>query len=149
MAFLLLILGVFAAGHCEVALAGGAKADLIFSLSDQHGAPLDQSKENFDCSDKIYAVTNLHGFDKGKHAIEFRWSEPNGETRERTQYDFFVREEPNVKLWAWLELTRGQGAAMFQWLNPAAGLEEFIGQWSVDLLVDGEKVASNRFEVTC
>ena len=123
---------------------------LFFSLSDRHGFPVGEQLTNFDCSDKIYAVTELSNF-KGedKHGIEFRWIDPHGETRERTRYDFFMRSEPTTKLWAWLELSRAKGAGMIQWLNPAAGLEEFIGEWKLELLLDGKTINNDHFEVNC
>lgn len=125
-------------------------ATLRFSLSDnKHGFPSDEAKENFDCTDKIYAVTELQGFDKGKYTVEFRWLDPEGGTRERTQYDFFVRDQPTTKLWAWLVLHRAKGASMVQWINPAAGLEEFIGQWRLELLINGKELKQGEFEVSC
>jgi len=124
-------------------------ASLRFALSDQHGFPLDEAKTNFDCLDKIYSVTELTGFEKGKHTVEFKWFEPNGSIQERTVYDFWVRDKPSTKLWAWLELSRARGAGMLQWLNPAAGLEEFIGNWELRLLIDGKQYNSGNFEVSC
>ncbi|WP_353414084.1 hypothetical protein [Arenicella sp. 4NH20-0111] len=124
-------------------------ASLRFTLSDELGFPQDQSKDSFDCLDKIYAVTDVKGFKKGKHIIEFRWVDPSGDTRERTVYDFFVRDKPSTKLWAWLELSRGQGAGVVQWLNPAAGLEEFIGKWELKLLIDDKEFKSDEFDVNC
>ncbi len=133
--------------------AGEAEADpetsLRFALSDTHGFPKDDATESFDCLDKIYAITELTHFEKGKHQVEFRWLEPRGTTRERTVYDFWVRDKPSTKLWAWLELSRAKGAGMLQWLNPAAGLEEFLGSWEVRLFIDGKEYNSAGFEVSC
>lgn len=125
------------------------KATLRFALPDQHGFPLDEKQESFDCLDKIYSVTELTKFSKGKHNVEFKWIEPSGSTRERTVYDFWIRDKPSTKLWAWIEFSRARGAGMIQWLNPAAGLEEFIGNWKLELLIDGKKVNSGNFDVSC
>lgn len=124
-------------------------SSLRFTLSDEHGFPLEESKENFDCLDKIYAVTELSHLKSGKHAIEFKWVDPSGVAREHTNYDFYISDKPSIKLWAWLELSRAQGASMMQWLNPAAGLEEFIGQWELELLVDDKTIQQGKFEVSC
>ena len=121
---------------------------LYFTLPDEHAFPQADAIENFDCSDKIYSVITLSHFPKGKFHITFIWTDPAGTDRERTEYPFYVREDEE-KLWAWLQLSRATGAGMLQWINPAAGLEEFIGPWQVTVEVDGKKVASGSFEVSC
>ncbi len=122
---------------------------LRFTIPDQHGFPENESQKHFDCLDKIYAVTELANLDKGKHEIEFQWTGPNGASREHTKYDFYITNKPSTQLWAWLELSRAKGAAMIQWINPAAGLEEFIGVWEVELFVDGKSLKKGEFEVSC
>ncbi len=126
-----------------------SSSSLHFTLADKHGFPSDQDRESFDCLDKIYAVTEIQGFKQGKHSIEFRWVDPEGSTRERTEYDFHVSDKPVTKLWAWLELSRARGAGIIQWLNPAAGLEEFIGEWELELFVNGKRLNKGAFEVSC
>lgn len=121
---------------------------LYFTLPDEHAFPQSEAIDNFDCSDKIYSVITLSHFPKGKFHITFIWTDPAGTDRERTEYPFYVREDEE-KLWAWLQLSRATGAGMLQWINPAAGLEEFIGPWQVTVEVDGKKIASGSFEVSC
>jgi hypothetical protein len=96
----------------------------------------------------VYSVLELTNHKLGKHRISFRWIDPSGTDRERTEYDFHVRDT-NTRLWSWLSLKRAQGAGMLQWLNPAAGLEEFIGPWTVEIRLDGKKLATQVFEITC
>lgn len=124
-------------------------ASLRFTIADRHGFPFEESRNHFDCLEKIYAVSEVRNFNKGKHEIEFRWVAPDGDPREHTRYDFFVTDNPKVNLWAWLELSRAQGASMIQWINPAAGLEEFIGFWEVEIFVDGKSIKKEDFEVSC
>ena len=38
---------------------------------------------------------------------------------------------------------------MLQWLDPSAGLEEFIGPWTVEVHIDGKQLASLTMEVNC
>ncbi|NND00152.1 MAG: hypothetical protein HKN85_08220 [Gammaproteobacteria bacterium] len=121
---------------------------IYFSLADQHGFPLTTPAEIFDCSDKIYTVVDLSRYPLGKHELSILWIDPADSSREHTQYAFHVREN-ETRLWAWLSLSRAQGAAMLQWLNPAAGLEEFIGPWTVEVRIDNRKIASKNFEVSC
>ena len=123
---------------------------VYFTLGDEHNAPKkqDESQEIFDCSDKIYTVVELTGFPKGKHQISVLWSDPAQTVREHTKYDFRVREE-DTRLWAWLSLSRGTGAGMLQWINPAAGMEDFIGIWEIEVKIDGKTLQKENFEVSC
>lgn len=121
---------------------------LYLSLGDQFSTPLYAPQEIFDCTDKIYTVLELQNHPLGKHQLSVRWIDPNGTVREHTQYDFHVRIQ-NTRLWAWLSLSRGFGSGMLKWANPAAGLEEFIGLWEIDVKVDGKRVSKENFEVSC
>lgn len=122
---------------------------LHFTLRGEHGFPSKETVKSFDCLDRIYAVTELSYFKKGEYTIEFHWVDPDGNTRETTKYDFLMRKEPKTELWGWLELSRAKGAGMIQWLNPAAGLEEFIGFWTVELVLNGKTINKGQFEVLC
>jgi len=124
-------------------------ATLEFNLADKHGAPNKQALSKFDCLDKIYAVTDVKNMPKGKHLVEYRWINPHGETQETTRYNFHVKDSAVTNLWSWLQLSRGKGAGLFQWLDPSTGLEEFIGEWRVDLFVNGKELQRANFEVNC
>lgn len=104
--------------------------------------------EQFDCSDKIYTVVELGKFPKGKHQVSVRWIDPHDETRENTRYQFHVHGE-QTRIWAWLSLSRGVGAGMLQWIDPSAGLEDFIGPWTVHVMIDGKRLGGGKFEVSC
>ncbi|WP_147251002.1 hypothetical protein [Arenicella xantha] len=125
-----------------------ASHKLYFALPDKHAFPQQEAKTEFDCSDKIYSVIELTNFKHGRHAITIVWTDPSGTDRERTEYPFSVFEK-ETRLWGWLELSRARGAGMLQWLNPAAGLEEFIGPWVATIYIDGKKLESGSFEVLC
>ena len=130
------------------ASAPKAAQQVYFTLADQHGFPKAESLTNFDCSDKIYIVVELSDYPPGRHELSIRWIDPADTLREQTQYPFHVRE-PTTRLWAWLSLGRAQGAGMLQWLNPAAGLVEFIGPWTTEVRIDNRKIAGPEFIVTC
>lgn len=122
--------------------------NLYLSLGDEFNVPLKQGQDIFDCTDKIYSVVELFSYPLGKHHLSVRWRDPNGTVREHTQYDFHVRNN-NTRLWAWLVLSRGFGGGMLQWANPAAGLEDFIGIWEIDVKINGKPIDKNNFEVSC
>lgn len=122
--------------------------NVYLSLANEHGVPTSEPLEQFDCSDKIYVVAELNDYPAGKRQLSVQWIDPHQTTRETTNYPFFVRDS-STRVWAWLSLSRGAGAGLLQWIDPAAGLEEFIGEWNVDLRVDGKLLGNKRFEVNC
>ncbi len=133
----------------EASNVAQARSEKVYTtVLSEHGLPLTTEQLEFDCSDKIYSVVELRNYKKGRHELSVRWIDPNDTTRENTQYPFHVLQE-DVKLWAWLSLSRARGAGMLQWLNPAAGLEEFIGPWKIEVRIDGNKIATKSFEVSC
>lgn len=124
------------------------QALLYFALEGKSLQPESTSKTHFECSDKIYAVLEIEKLPKGKHQFSLRWNDPSGEELERVDYPFTATQQ-KTRLWAWLNLIRSRGAGMIQWINPAAGLEEFIGPWTADIYIDGKKIASESFSVDC
>ena len=115
---------------------------------DENERPLSFEKRSFGCSEKIYAVTELQHFPAGKHEFSVRWIDPAQITREHTRYLFHIHNK-ETRLWSWLSLRRGAGAGMLQWLDPSAGLEEFIGLWTVKVDIDGKEIAKLTMEVNC
>lgn len=124
------------------------RSQSYLALSNQHGAPTTEAQTSFDCTDKIFVVAELTHFKRGKHQLSVRWVDPADQVRETTDYPFFVQQD-KTRIWAWLSLSRGAGAGILQWLDPAAGLEEFVGPWRVTLAVDGKRLHENEFEVDC
>ncbi len=149
MAFLMPGGGVFADQHKDDNSAQTNPSHNVYlSLANEFGAPTTEKLEHFDCSDKIYVVAELSHYPVGEHQLSVKWIDPNQTTRETTNYPFFVRQS-STRIWAWLSLSRGAGAGILQWIDPAAGLEEFIGEWKGDLRINGKQIAENRFEVNC
>lgn len=121
---------------------------LYLALADEYDRPLSFEKNAFDCSEKIFAVAELKHFTYGKHEFSVQWIDPANITREHTRYPFHINQD-QTRLWSWLSLRRGAGASMLQWLDPSAGLEEFIGPWTVQVHIDGKKLAEMTMEVNC
>lgn len=125
-----------------------ASAKVYFSLGDKYELPLKEEKLNFDCSDKIFTVVELNHLPKTKYDISIVWKDPSNIERERTEFPFTVARA-ETRLWSWLSLSPANGAAMIQWVNPAAGLEEFIGPWTVEVRINNKKISTKHFEVIC
>jgi len=112
----------------------------------------DESKSirqtSFGCEDKIYAVIQFTNHSPKLHQIEIEWTDPHGEVRELNNFPYFISGEI-AHAWASLSLYRSVGAGMLQWINPAAGMEEFIGNWTLSVKV-GDIIHENiTFEVLC
>lgn len=148
VAFLLLHLPLSIALAGTESLAKQKTSRVHVTLANEVGIPLEEAMDDFDCSDKIYAVVELNDYPKGRHELSVLWIDPASTSRENTQYPFHVINQ-NTKLWAWLSLSRARGAGMLQWLNPAAGLEEFIGPWTIQVRIDNKKISELKFEVSC
>ena len=112
------------------------------------GIPEQISRADFACDDTIYAVAELSGLPKGKHELVATWTDPHGRTRERTPLPFLARL-PQERIWVWLRLHRPAGSAAISFFDPAAGMSEFVGQWTVNVALDGTKLETLRFKVLC
>jgi len=123
-------------------------AKVYFTLGDQHEFPQKEERKHFSCSDKIFTVVELSNLPKTKYKLAIVWKDPSQAERERTEYPFTVINQ-ETRLWSWLSLSPSKGASMIQWINPAAGLEEFIGPWTVEVKINNKKISTKSFEVVC
>ena len=123
---------------------------VYFSLADEFNGPRKEAeaKQRFDCSDQIYAVAELSNYPKGKYQLTVVWKDPNDSVREKTSYPFNVHGA-ETRIWAWLTLSRASGAGLIQWIDPAAGLESFIGTWTIEVLINGKRISKQTIDVSC
>ncbi len=121
---------------------------IYFALGNEYELPLKEERNYFSCSDKIFTVIELNNLPRTKYDLAIVWKDPSNNERERTEHPFTVARD-ETRLWSWLSLSPSEGAAMIQWINPAAGLEEFVGPWTVDILINNRKISSKSFEVIC
>ena len=148
VAFLCVYLGIHLNTSNSSEQDNGISAKVYFTLGDQHEFPLTEERKYFACSDKIFTVIELTNLPKTKYDLAIVWKDPSGEERERTEYPFTVTLK-DTRLWSWLSLSASKGAAMIQWINPAAGLEEFVGPWNVEIFINRKKISTKSFEVVC
>lgn len=130
--------------------AAHAKAEFKVYMTTQakDGVPLNLPATDFSCNDTIYAVIEVSDLEKAKHELQATWRDPSGRDRERTQYPFWVHRDKE-RIWVWLKLHSSPEAALVRWANPSAGMDEFIGEWELDLLVDGKSIGKQSFKVLC
>lgn len=119
---------------------------VMLSSNYQHEKTIAQT--NFDCDQKIFAVILLKNYPEKTHNITINWIDPYEKQRESTEIPTYVSKN-TVYTWSSLSLHRDATAGMLQWVNPAAGMEEFIGEWRVNVVIDGKLVEYKKFTVVC
>jgi hypothetical protein len=122
--------------------------DIYNTLGTEQQQPLNERLDVFECEDTVYTVIEMTEANLGMHQLEVDWFDPSQSKREVTRYDFTV-SSGQERIWAWLRLHRASGAGMMKWLDSSAGLEEFIGDWLVEVKVDGLKIGQTNFRVIC
>lgn len=139
---------VIVAVASAAANAAPALHQLYFTAAAMDGVPSTTAANEFDCSERVYAVVELAGLSATDHRLETIWIDPRGRRREHTHYRFKAFES-SARLWAWLELHRPAGATIGSLFDPALGMENFIGEWRVKVLIDGHRTGAGGFRVLC
>ena len=111
------------------------------------GQPTPDVVTDFDCSDRIYLVLEAQGLEQKKHQLAVKWFNPVNEQQELTKYKF--DGHPYSRVWAWLQLSGPPGAVIGQVFDPAFGMEDFIGKWQVQVLLNSKKLDQIEFNVLC
>jgi len=124
--------------------------DIYLTAKENAGVPLREPAETFACSDKIYGVLEINrpGDGSGQHTLYATWRNPAGEDQEITKYQFQITNG-HARVWVWLKLHRSGEAAIVQFMNPSAGMEEFVGMWELHIQIDDRKIGKRSFEVLC
>jgi len=121
---------------------------VYLTATELDGIPAQQPETEFSCSDKIFAVLELSGLSKQKHKLDAIWRDPHGKDREFTEYEFQTHSD-NERIWVWLKLHRPAEAALVSFINPSAGMDEFIGQWELRLIIDDKPFETKNFNILC
>ena len=119
-----------------------------FTAIAEDGVPAHADQREFDCGDIIHAVLHARHLDGPEHLLEADWTDPLGTVRERTRQRFRAIDN-SAYVWLWLRLHRPSGSALLQAFDPGAGMGEFMGEWTVDMRLDGRRIAREKFTVYC
>lgn len=124
--------------------------NVYLTAKENAGVPLKEPAKTFSCSDKIYGVLEINHPDvgSGQHTLYATWRNPSDEDQEVTEYKFQT-SNGKARVWVWLKLHRSGEAAIVQFMNPSAGMEEFVGMWELRVRVDDQQVGKQAFEVIC
>ncbi len=139
---------LFLTGLLLSTTVGAESFDIYNTLGTEEQQPLSERLDVFECEDTVYTVIEISDASLGMHELEVDWFDPSQSKREVTRYDFTVTNGQE-RIWAWLRLHRASGAGMMKWLDSSAGLEEFIGDWLVEVKVDGLNIGQTNFRVIC
>ena len=54
-----------------------------------------------------------------------------------------------VRVWAWIQLSASKMASFGQIFDSSLGMDEFIGEWTVKVLVDSQEIGKINVDVLC
>ena len=120
----------------------------VLFLSSTFTEEASEESTQFNCEDQIFLIIKFINNPPKLHQIQAIWKDPTDQEREHNSFPFFVSEK-SPTAWVSLKLHRSVGAGMLQWINPAAGMEEFIGNWTVDVKIGSLLKETLKFEVLC
>lgn len=112
--------------------------------------PVNKPGAKFTCREKIYGVVEISGAqgDTAEHILYATWRNPSGEDQEVTQYPFHLANG-GARVWVWLKLHRSAESSLTQFMNPSGGLEEFAGEWKLQIRIDDQQIDTKNFELLC
>ena len=119
-----------------------------FSSKQQNGLPLLTNETQFDCSNQIYAIVNASNLPDEPINSTIIWRNPANEIQEKTPVTLYPVDGKAFG-WAWLKLHKTTGAALLSFIDDSIGMDEFIGDWQIELLVNNERVVKQSFNVLC
>ena len=128
-----------------------ASFETYIAASDNGRTPNLKPEKHFDCSDMVYAVIKSNETTirvAQNHDLVVNWINPANKLEQETRYDFSSYGKDTL-VWAWLRLSAPAGAAFGRIFDPSFGMAKFIGDWRVEIIIDGEKVATHQFNVLC
>jgi len=135
------------------ALAQDLTKDEIY-LATKQGKNYIRSKDHkFGCDDTIYLFIESANHQFSGKTLKTIWQNTGTNVKHLTTKGFSVRKS-NQRLWSWsgIVFTTGSDAPlekMLGFLDPAAGREAFIGQWTINASVEGLVNKTLEMEVLC
>ena len=132
--------------------SGAPQAILFLTSQSENGIPGVIPEEEFDCAQKIFAVIDFSGFPTGRHRLVGTWFRADKKREQVVRYSFYSTGKSG-RVWVWLQLFRPAGTdrALERFLlgNPASGMEDFVGQWRIQVRLGSAATVNGRFVVSC
>lgn len=109
--------------------------------------PADKDR-SFDCSDVIYLFVESASTEALGSELKAIWTDPEGKDRVTIRREF-TRGDGGYWSWSGLQLNRPAGASLLQFVDPAAGMSAFIGDWEVRVVVNQRNISTLGFNISC
>ncbi len=146
------MLGLFVIGTLVTPFAASVAATPSYNvyLTTQSNGEIEPARKDrkFDCSDVIYLFVESASTDAASGELKAIWTDPAGKDRVTARREF-QRGDGGYWSWSGLQLNRPAGASLMQFVDPAAGMSAFIGEWKVQIVVNDRNVSSLTFNVLC
>jgi len=142
--FFFLFLGVFG----QTSLRAAEIDWFITNAVDADGRPIRTDDSTFSCSDRIYTMVFVSDLNETTHTLIVDWIDPSGRQREHTVHKFRYLGGRQW-MWAWLTLHPPRGTIALRIFNPSVGMREFVGTWTVRVVIDDLILGRDNFEVLC
>ena len=101
----------------------------------------------YDCSEKVQLTMDFANIPAGYNEVVVNWFRPDGTIQETTTIP--LGEATSQRTSSWISLKPAQGAGVFRWLDPSAGMSDFIGPWQAIVFLNGTQVSTAEFAVDC
>jgi hypothetical protein len=126
-----------------LALAGAASAhSVVANKAVDSGADAAQ----FTCADTIYLHVLWSPLLSGEHVLSADWHNTTTDLSHQSQ---ITTASNTPASYLWLRFDPGDGAGFSRVLSSDNGYGDFAGDWSVQLLLDGQPFAVKRFNIQC
>lgn len=97
---------------------------------------------DFSCNDKIYAVFNTEKIDGG--VFTFQWFTPPNPERKLEKEE--IEDGAKDWIWSWISY---ESSSFTPNIEPNAGLEKFVGVWTLKVFYEQNIILEKRFTVLC
>lgn len=124
---------------------------VLCNFSSSMAAEIDfrSEKSVYDCSDRIELGLSFSELLDNEKMVLIRWVSPQGRTQDSHSFalDGIINGDASANIW--LELSRSKGSGVFSFIDPGAGMSDFIGNWFTEVNINGVPVGTFDFIVDC
>ncbi|MFQ5645633.1 MAG: hypothetical protein ACE5GM_01770 [bacterium] len=144
--FLFIVIGVIIGSVWVTAKQEPLRSEARFDLKLINSLEAPAEREKFDCRDKVYAQIKWYDLPAGPHSLEARWFNPDRRLQETTKDDFtsLGRKISYTRVWLKM-LPRTEN----ELTGPDDEFAWAVGDWRVEIYLDGRLLSKKSFQVDC
>ena len=102
------------------------------------GEELSQQKNRFSLYDKVYLIVRFQELTGGEYTINSDWLNPEGQLEQHNTHTFYLKKQSDYTYYAWLSLLKN--GPMKRLLTGSDINRKFLGNWQVQLFLNGQKI---------